>query len=137
MCSMSPAAGSEVSWCSLLSELTRLTLRPKQREALDVLIAGHDLLYIDRTGGGKSLVFQLPAAAMWLAAVKGGVALPPITLVVVPFISLGEYQASAMMRFLRPVCYQDVPDALLPAALQDANPLGLTRRVDGKLVAAA
>ncbi|AOF96086.1 aldehyde dehydrogenase (NADP(+)) [Sphingobium sp. RAC03] len=43
----------------------------------------------------------------------------------------------AMMRFLRPVCYQDVPDALLPAALQDANPLGLTRRVDGKLVAAA
>ena len=39
----------------------------------------------------------------------------------------------AMMRFLRPVCYQDVPDALLPPALQTANPWGLTRRVEGKL----
>jgi 2,5-dioxopentanoate dehydrogenase len=43
----------------------------------------------------------------------------------------------AMMRFLRPVCYQDVPDTLLPAALQDANPWGLTRRVEGKLEVAA
>jgi alpha-ketoglutaric semialdehyde dehydrogenase len=39
----------------------------------------------------------------------------------------------AMMRFLRPVCYQDVPDALLPPALQAANPWGLTRRMEGKL----
>jgi NADP-dependent aldehyde dehydrogenase len=39
----------------------------------------------------------------------------------------------AMMRFLRPVCYQDVPDALLPPALQEANPWGLTRRVEGRL----
>ncbi len=43
----------------------------------------------------------------------------------------------AMMRFLRPVCYQDVPDSLLPAALQNANPWGLTRRVEGKLDVAA
>ena len=43
----------------------------------------------------------------------------------------------AMMRFLRPVCYQDVPDALLPPALQTANPWGLTRRVEGKLEVAA
>ena len=42
----------------------------------------------------------------------------------------------AMMRFLRPVCYQDVPDALLPPSLQDANPWGLTRRVEGKLAIA-
>lgn len=39
----------------------------------------------------------------------------------------------AMMRFLRPVCYQDVPDALLPQALQAANPWKLTRRVEGQL----
>jgi alpha-ketoglutaric semialdehyde dehydrogenase len=43
----------------------------------------------------------------------------------------------AMMRFLRPVCYQDVPDALLPPALQAANPWGLTRRMEGKLETAA
>jgi 2,5-dioxopentanoate dehydrogenase len=37
----------------------------------------------------------------------------------------------AIDRFLRPVCYQDMPDALLPPALQAANPLGLPRRIDG------
>ena len=39
--------------------------------------------------------------------------------------------ASAIDRFLRPVCYQDMPDTLLPAALQQANPLGLWRLTDG------
>ncbi|MNN61027.1 Alpha-ketoglutaric semialdehyde dehydrogenase [compost metagenome] len=35
-------------------------------------------------------------------------------------------------RFLRPVCYQNFPDALLPEALRDSNPLGLLRLVDGQ-----
>lgn len=35
--------------------------------------------------------------------------------------------AKAIERFLRPICYQAFPDALLPQALQDANPLGLPR----------
>ncbi|WP_374350381.1 aldehyde dehydrogenase (NADP(+)) [Chitinimonas sp.] len=34
---------------------------------------------------------------------------------------------AAMLRFARPVCYQNWPDKLLPAALQDGNPLGLRR----------
>jgi NADP-dependent aldehyde dehydrogenase len=38
----------------------------------------------------------------------------------------------AIERFLRPVCYQNYPDAMLPAALQNANPLGLMRLVDGE-----
>lgn len=38
----------------------------------------------------------------------------------------------ALDRFLRPVCYQNYPDALLPEALQDANPLGIARLVDGE-----
>ncbi|MET9050547.1 aldehyde dehydrogenase (NADP(+)) [Streptomyces bacillaris] len=37
----------------------------------------------------------------------------------------------AIERFLRPVAYQDVPDALLPDELRDGNPLGVWRRVDG------
>jgi alpha-ketoglutaric semialdehyde dehydrogenase len=44
--------------------------------------------------------------------------------------------AGAIDRFLRPVCYQNLPAALLPVALADANPLGLTRMRDGALVAA-
>lgn len=39
----------------------------------------------------------------------------------------------AIRRFLRPVCYQDLPAGLLPEALHDGNPLGLWRRVDGTL----
>ena len=38
----------------------------------------------------------------------------------------------AIDRFLRPVCYQNFPDALLPEALRDANPLQLLRLVDGQ-----
>ncbi|MDQ4488870.1 aldehyde dehydrogenase (NADP(+)) [Sinomonas sp. ASV486] len=39
----------------------------------------------------------------------------------------------AIERFLRPVAYQNVPEALLPEALRDANPLGIPRRIDGEL----
>jgi len=41
--------------------------------------------------------------------------------------------AMSIERFLRPVCYQDFPAALLPESLQDENPLHLTRLVEGKL----
>tara|TARA_Y100001951_G_scaffold26268_1_gene20336 strand:+ start:22593 stop:24176 length:1584 start_codon:yes stop_codon:yes gene_type:complete len=37
----------------------------------------------------------------------------------------------AIQRFLRPVCYQNYPDDVLPQALQNANPLGIQRLVDG------
>ena len=37
----------------------------------------------------------------------------------------------AIQRFLRPVCYQNLPDALLPTALRANNPLKVARRVDG------
>ena len=45
--------------------------------------------------------------------------------------------ATAVRRFLRPIVYQDAPDAVLPPALRDANPLGIPRRVDGVLVTTA
>lgn len=39
----------------------------------------------------------------------------------------------AIERFQRPVAYQDVPADLLPEAVRDDNPWGLTRRLDGVL----
>ena len=39
----------------------------------------------------------------------------------------------AILRFARPVCYQNFPGAALPLELQDANPLGIWRMIDGKL----
>jgi 2,5-dioxopentanoate dehydrogenase len=41
--------------------------------------------------------------------------------------------ALAIQRFLRPICYQNLPDDLLPPALRAANPFGLPRRVDGTI----
>jgi len=42
----------------------------------------------------------------------------------------------AVDRFQRPVCYQDLPSALLPEALADDNPWRLRRMVDGRVVQA-
>lgn len=39
--------------------------------------------------------------------------------------------AAALDRFTRPTAWQNVPDAALPPALQEANPWALPRRVDG------
>ncbi|HEV2393593.1 MAG TPA: aldehyde dehydrogenase (NADP(+)) [Verrucomicrobiae bacterium] len=47
------------------------------------------------------------------------------------FTSVGT---AALYRFVRPVCYQDFPAALLPATLRDDNPLGIWRMVDGQLM---
>lgn len=45
------------------------------------------------------------------------------------FTSVGS---AAIFRFARPVCYQSCPPALLPQALRDENPLGISRLVDGR-----
>jgi NADP-dependent aldehyde dehydrogenase len=44
--------------------------------------------------------------------------------------SVGTY---SIYRFVRPVCYQDFPQAALPAELKDENPLGIWRMIDGQL----
>ena len=46
----------------------------------------------------------------------------------VRFTSVGT---AALERFVRPVAYQNCPQALLPPALRDDNPLGIARLVDG------
>jgi NADP-dependent aldehyde dehydrogenase len=44
------------------------------------------------------------------------------------FTSVGT---QAILRFVRPVCYQDFPQAALPDELKDENPLGIWRLVNG------
>ena len=45
--------------------------------------------------------------------------------------------ALAIQRFVRPVSYQNAPDALLPVELQNANPRGIWRTVNGQWTKAA
>jgi 2,5-dioxopentanoate dehydrogenase len=40
---------------------------------------------------------------------------------------------NAIKRFVRPICFQDFPDELLPSALQHSNPLNIWRLVNGNL----
>jgi len=49
------------------------------------------------------------------------------------FTSVGT---DAIKRFVRPVSYQNAPQSYLPKALQDSNPLGIWRKVNGKLTTA-
>jgi NADP-dependent aldehyde dehydrogenase len=46
------------------------------------------------------------------------------------FTSVGT---AAILRFVRPVCYQDCPQQFLPRELKDENPRGIWRMIDGKL----
>lgn len=81
---------------------------------------------------GRVIVNGVPTGVAVVRAMHHGGPYPATTSV--RDTSVG---AMAMDRFLRPVCFQDMPNALLPAALQDANPLGIWRRVDGELTSAA
>jgi NADP-dependent aldehyde dehydrogenase len=46
------------------------------------------------------------------------------------FTSVGT---AAILRFVRPVCYQDFPQDFLPSELKDENLRGIWRMIDGKL----
>ena len=52
-----------------------------------------------------------------------------------PAMTFANYTSvgtAALRRFARPVCYQNTLDAMLPPALQDANPFRIMRIVDGE-----
>ncbi|MFE1789658.1 aldehyde dehydrogenase (NADP(+)) [Streptomyces sp. NPDC059525] len=111
---------------------------------------------LDRLGGNLSATLQLsraetegapgPAAAL-IAQVTGlagrivvngwptGVAVAPAQHHGGPYPAATSHSTSvggtAIERWLRPVAYQSVPDALLPPELREGNPLGLPRRVTG------
>jgi ATP-dependent DNA helicase RecQ len=68
--------------------------RPGQEEAIDAILAGRDVLVVMPTGGGKSLIFQLPAL------VFDGVAI-----VVSPLIALMKDQVDSLNRIGIPATF--------------------------------
>ena len=63
------------------------TLRPAQIPVVEAVLNGTDVLAVMPTGSGKSLCFQLPALA-----------LPGLTLVVSPLISLMKDQVDELVK---------------------------------------
>lgn len=59
--------------------------RPSQRELVEAVLAGRDVLGVMPTGAGKSLVYQIPALV-----------LPGLTVVISPLISLMKDQVAAL-----------------------------------------
>ncbi len=85
------------------------------------------LLAIVATKVGRVIYNGYPTGLAVVAAMNHGGPYPASTSSL--HSSVG---ATAIRRFLRPVAYQAVPDALLPPELQEVNPLGIPRQRDGR-----
>ena len=68
----------------LLRHFGYADFRPAQLPVIQSILAGHDVLAVLPTGGGKSVCFQVPAVAL------GG-----LTVVVTPLVALMDDQAAA------------------------------------------
>lgn len=90
------------------------------------LAAARPLLATLEQKAGRIVINGFPTGVEVCPAMNHGGPYPATT--DVRFTSVGT---AAIQRFVRPVCYQSLPDELLPAALQNANPLGLLRLVNG------
>ena len=77
---------------------------------------------------GRVLWNQFPTGVSVAWAMQHGGPYPSTTAV-----SATSVGAAAILRFLRPVAYQNAPERLLPPELRDDNPTGAPRRVDGRL----
>jgi ATP-dependent DNA helicase RecQ len=84
-----------------LERMGYAAFRPGQREALDALFQYRRLLLVAPTGGGKSLIYQLPATM-----------LPGTTLVISPLIALMKDQVDALAA-------RGVPATYLASTLTD------------------
>lgn len=113
--------------CAVSESLEGQLTATIQLEQSDLALARRLLPILERKVG-RILVNGFPTGVeVCHAMVHGG-----------PFPSTSDGRSTsvgtlAIRRFLRPVCYQDLPPTLLPVALADANPLGLWRLVDGEL----
>ena len=96
-----------------------------QMESADIPIAQRLIPVLERKAG-RILANGWPTGVeVGHAMVHGG-----------PFPATSDSRSTsvgslAIRRFLRPVCYQDLPSDLLPPVLRDGNPDGLPRLVDG------
>ncbi len=93
------------------------------------LAAAAPLLRILEQKAGRLIINGFPTGVEVCPSMHHGGPYPATT--DVRFTSVGT---AALYRFVRPVCYQDFPAELLPAALRDDNPLGIRRTVNGAAV---
>lgn len=86
------------------------------------------LVSVVRTRVGRLVFDQFPTGVAVSWAQQHGGPYPATTASATTSVGM-----TAAYRFLRPVTYQGAPADVLPAALQDANPLKIWRRLNGEL----
>jgi NADP-dependent aldehyde dehydrogenase len=94
----------------------------------NALEANENLVMTLQSRVGRLIFNGVPTGVEVCAAMQHGGPFPAST--DERFTAVG---VKAMDRWLRPVSYQNWPDKLLPKALQNNNPLGLTRLINGNL----
>jgi len=92
------------------------------------LVEYKDLLDILEQKVGRLLINGFPTGVEVCSAMVHGGPFPATT--DQKTTSVGT---AAIDRFTRPVCYQNMPDQLLPDELKNANPLNIWRLVNGNL----
>ncbi|MBW8687540.1 aldehyde dehydrogenase (NADP(+)) [Chitinophaga rhizophila] len=88
-----------------------------------------DVIAIQSTLAGRVILNNPPTGVEVCAAMVHGGPYPATT--DARFTSVGT---SAIRRWVRPVCFQNFTDDMLPDALKAANPLGIWRQVDNQFV---
>jgi NADP-dependent aldehyde dehydrogenase len=93
----------------------------------DDLAQAAPLLRILERKAGRLIINGFPTGVEVCPSMNHGGPYPATT--DVRFTSVGT---AALYRFVRPICYQDFSALLLPDALKDENPLGISRMLNGK-----
>lgn len=94
---------------------------------LEDLARNRELIAILQRKAGRLIFNGYPTGVEVSYAMQHGGPYPAST--DARFTSVG---AAAIYRFARPVCFQGFPDAALPEELQNANPRGIWRMIDGQ-----
>jgi NADP-dependent aldehyde dehydrogenase len=124
-CSLLVAARDADELCRLAASLDGQLTATIHGTTADLSTAGGLFAILARTAG-RVVVNGFPTGVEVCPAMQHGGPWPATS--DSRFTSVGT---AAIERFVRPICYQNVPDACLPVALQDANPLGIERLIDG------
>ena len=120
--------------CKDLNELNRIMDELEGQLTITIMAESSDLttnkslIETIRDKCGRLILNNVPTGVEVTQAMNHGGPFPATT--DSRFTSVGT---SAILRFVRPLCYQNFPDDLLPDALKDNNPLGIWRKVNGIL----
>lgn len=91
------------------------------------LVAHEDIIALQTSLAGRVIINEVPTGVEVCSSMVHGGPFPATS--DARFTSVGT---SAIQRWVRPVCFQGFPDALLPEELQNANPRGIWRTVNNE-----